>query len=45
MKYETPKLEPLCIAVEAVRGSMKKTSNHPDSAGDLATSAAYEADE
>ncbi len=45
MKYEAPKVERLCLAIEAVRGSMKKTSNHPDSAGDLATSPAYEADE
>ncbi len=45
MKYEAPQLERLCLAIEAVRGSMTKTSSHPDSAGDLATSAAYEADE
>jgi diacylglycerol kinase len=45
VNYEAPKLELLGSAVEAVCGSMRKTSNHADSAGDLASAPAYEADE
>jgi hypothetical protein len=44
MTYEKPAIVEVGSALKAVQG-VKKSSNHPDAGGDIATSGAYEVDE
>ncbi len=44
MTYEKPTIVEVDSAINVVMG-VKKTSTHPDAAGDIATASAYEADE
>jgi hypothetical protein len=45
MSYVKPEVVRLRQAIEVIQGSTQKGCNQADTSGDLATAAAYEADE